>query len=107
MSRSTYISPSLPAQIRGLYEADLLPASIQMMLNLAADLVQELIDLKATPLDAAASVQGSAKLPQNSLDPATVAAVVGSLDWGYQVEGPSVSEIASAICAAYERGELS
>ena len=48
--RSSYISPHLPAQIRGLYRADLREKSIQTMLDLAGDLVQELIDLKAAPV---------------------------------------------------------
>ena len=49
VSKSSYISPSLPAQIRGLYRADLRERSIQTMLDLAGDLIQELIDLKAAP----------------------------------------------------------
>ena len=44
---STFISPRLPSLIRGLYRADLREKSIQNMLDLAADLVQELIDMKA------------------------------------------------------------
>lgn len=43
----TYISPSLPSMIRGLYDADLREKSVRNMLDLAADLVQELIDLRA------------------------------------------------------------
>ena len=43
---ATYISPALPSMIRGLYKADLLERSIQTMLDLAADLVQELIDMR-------------------------------------------------------------
>ena len=39
-----YINPALPSMIRGLYRADLRERSIQNMLDLAADLVQELID---------------------------------------------------------------
>lgn len=50
VSKSSYISPSLPAQIRGLYRADLRERSIQTMLDLAGDLIQELIDLKAAPV---------------------------------------------------------
>ena len=50
VSKSTYISPRLPAQIRGLYRADLREKSIQTMLDLAGDLIQELIDLKASPV---------------------------------------------------------
>lgn len=42
-----YINPKLPSMIRGLYRADLREKSIQNMLDLAADLVQELIDLRA------------------------------------------------------------
>lgn len=44
---ATYINPKLPSMIRGLYRADLREKSIQNMLDLAADLVQELIDLRA------------------------------------------------------------
>lgn len=43
----TYINPALPSMIRGLYRADLRERSIQNVLDLAADLVQELIDLRA------------------------------------------------------------
>ena len=42
-----YINPALPSMIRGLYRADLREKSIQNMLDLAADIVQELIDLRA------------------------------------------------------------
>lgn len=42
-----YINPKLPSVIRGLYRADLRERSIQIVLDLAADLVQELIDLRA------------------------------------------------------------
>lgn len=41
-----YINPALPSMIRGLYRADLREKSIQNMLDLAADLVQELIDMR-------------------------------------------------------------
>lgn len=44
---ATYINPKLPSMIRDLYRADLRERSIQNMLDLAADLVQELIDLRA------------------------------------------------------------
>ena len=43
---ATYINPALPSMIRGLYRADLRERSIQNMLDLAADLVQELIDMR-------------------------------------------------------------
>lgn len=43
---ATYINPALPSMIRGLYRADLREKSIQNMLDLAADLVQELIDMR-------------------------------------------------------------
>lgn len=44
---ATYINPALPSMIRGLYRADLREKSIQNMLDLAADLIQELIELRA------------------------------------------------------------
>ena len=44
---ATYINPELPGMIRNLYRGDFRPKSIQNMLDLAADLVQELIDLRA------------------------------------------------------------
>lgn len=44
---ATYINPALPGMIRNLYRDELRPKSIQNMLDLAADLVQELIDLRA------------------------------------------------------------
>lgn len=43
----SYISPNLPSMIRGLYRADLREKSVQNILDLAADLVQELIDIRA------------------------------------------------------------
>ncbi|MGO1566482.1 MAG: hypothetical protein ACTHXC_00530 [Brachybacterium sp.] len=43
---ATYINPALPETIRGLYKADLREKSIQNMLDLAANLVQELIDTR-------------------------------------------------------------
>lgn len=46
----TYINPKLPSMIRDLYRADLRERSIQNMLDLAADLVQELIDLRDKPV---------------------------------------------------------
>lgn len=59
--RSSYISPHLPAQIRGLYRADLREKSIQTMLDLAGDLVQELIDLKAAPVLPSSGVDEDAR----------------------------------------------
>ena len=67
VSKSTYISPRLPAQIRGLYRADLREKSIQTMLDLAGDLIQELIDLKASPV-----------LPSSGVDEDALAEVIGS-----------------------------
>lgn len=43
----TYINPKLPSVIRGLHRADPREWSVRNVLNLAADLVQELIDLRA------------------------------------------------------------
>lgn len=48
---ATYINPKLPATIRGLQRADMTERSIQNVLDLAADLVQELIDIKSAPAD--------------------------------------------------------
>ena len=51
---SSYISPALPDMIRGLYKGDYSPRSIQSVLDLAAELVEELIDMRAAagPLSA-------------------------------------------------------
>lgn len=46
-THASYINPAMPSMIRGLYRADLREKSIQNMLDLAADLVQELIDIRA------------------------------------------------------------
>lgn len=42
-----YINPKLPGMIRNLHKGDLSMNSVKTMLGLAADLVQELIDLRA------------------------------------------------------------
>lgn len=60
--KSSYISPNLPAQIRGLYRADLREKSIQTMLDLAGDLVQELIDLRAAPVPTSTAPQAPPNL---------------------------------------------
>ena len=49
-----YISPELPGMIRNLYRDHLGEWSIQNMLNLAGDLIQELIDLRASTEEAKA-----------------------------------------------------
>lgn len=41
---ATLINPKLPKMVRDLYRADLLERSIQTMLDLAADIIQEHID---------------------------------------------------------------
>ena len=43
---TTYISPSLPGMIRNLWKSDLSERSVRTALNLAGDLIQELIDLR-------------------------------------------------------------
>lgn len=61
---TSYINPALPRMIRGLYKADLREKSIQNMLDLAADLVQELIDMREQadrePSDAEVEAAGEA-----------------------------------------------
>lgn len=44
---ATYINPALPSMIRNLYRDELEENSIQTMLDLAADLVQELVEIRA------------------------------------------------------------
>ena len=46
MSRSTFISPRFPDQIRNLWEGDPSEQSVRIALALAGDLIQELIDLR-------------------------------------------------------------
>lgn len=41
---ATYINPQLPVMIRGLYSDDLSERSIQNVLDLAADIIQEHLD---------------------------------------------------------------
>lgn len=43
---TSYINPGLPAMIRGLWKSDPSEASVRTALDLAGDLIQELIDLK-------------------------------------------------------------
>lgn len=74
---ASYINPALPSMIRGLYRADLREKSIQNMLDLAADLVQELIDLRAEqaePSDADGAVGWFEwfKMPENTTEIAYV-----------------------------------
>ena len=45
----TYISPSLPGMIRNLWKSDPSERSVRTALNLAGDLIQELIDLRDQP----------------------------------------------------------
>ena len=46
MSRSTFISPRFPDQIRNLWKGDPSEQSVRIALALAGDLIQELIDLR-------------------------------------------------------------
>lgn len=59
-----YINPALPAMIRDLHKSDPSMNSVITMLSLAADLVQELIDLR------------------------TILAEQGEPDWEYRCAGP-------------------
>lgn len=52
----SFISATLPSIIRGLYRADLREKSVQNILDLAADLVQELIDNRAAGVTPTPSV---------------------------------------------------
>lgn len=47
---SKYINPSLPGMIRNLWKSDPSEASVRTALGLAGDLIQELIDLRAAPV---------------------------------------------------------
>lgn len=47
---SSYISPSLPGMIRNLWKSDPSENSVRTALKLAGDLIQELIDLRAAPV---------------------------------------------------------
>lgn len=46
-ARSSYISPSLPGRVRNLWKGDPSENSVRTVLNLAGDLIQELIDIRA------------------------------------------------------------
>ena len=46
VSRSTFISPRFPDQIRNLWKGDPSEQSVRTALALAGDLIQELIDLR-------------------------------------------------------------
>ena len=48
---TTYISPSLPGMIRNLWKSDPSERSVRTALNLAGDLIQELIDLRDQPAE--------------------------------------------------------
>ena len=43
---ASYINPKLPSMIRNLHKSDPSERSVQVALGLAADLIEELIDLK-------------------------------------------------------------
>lgn len=84
--KSSYISPQLPAQIRGLYRADLREKSIQTMLDLAGDLIQELIDLRAAPV-----------LPSSGVDEDKLAEVIARASVVYS---PMLDEEAQNLARA-------
>ncbi len=48
---SSYINPNLPDKVRNLWRSDPSERSTQIVLGLAADLIQELIDLRANQSD--------------------------------------------------------
>ena len=63
--RSSYISPALPGMIRNLWRSDPSENSVRTALKLAGDLIQELIDLKASPV-----------LPSSGVDEEKLAEVI-------------------------------
>ena len=73
---TTYISPSLPGMIRNLWKSDPSERSVRTALNLAGDLIQELIDLRDQP--AAEHVEGKQADPTD----AEVRAAEKALDGG-------------------------
>lgn len=83
---TTYISPSLPGMIRNLWNSDLSERSVRTALNLAGDLIQELIDLRDQPT-------AEHQEPPNADDPtdAEVRAAAEEAEnheqWGYDENG--------------------
>lgn len=57
---SKYISPHLPSMIRNLWKSDPSENSVRTALKLAGDLIQELIDLRAAPVQPTRTVDEAA-----------------------------------------------
>ena len=57
---SKYISPHLPSMIRNLWKSDPSENSVRTALKLAGDLIQELIDLRAAPVQPSSTVDEAA-----------------------------------------------
>ena len=57
---SKYISPHLPSMIRNLWKSDPSENSVRTALKLAGDLIQELIDLRAAPVQPSSTVDEDA-----------------------------------------------
>ena len=57
---SKYISPHLPSMIRNLWKSDPSENSVRTALKLAGDLIQELIDLRAAPVQSSSTVDEAA-----------------------------------------------
>ena len=64
---SKYISPHLPSMIRNLWKSDPSENSVRTALKLAGDLIQELIDLRAAPVQPSSTVD-EGKLTQAIYD---------------------------------------
>lgn len=94
---SSYISPSLPGMIRNLWKSDPSENSVRTALKLAGDLIQELIDLKASPV-----------LPSSGVDVETLANLIHSTSVAhFGGLDPRVAPIvARALCEAYKEGKL-
>lgn len=81
--KSSYISPSLPAMIRNLWKSDPSENSVRTALKLAGDLIQELIDLKASPV-----------LPSSTVDEDALA----------EVKARALDEAANDLRVSFSRG---
>ena len=97
---TTYISPSLPGMIRNLWKSDPSERSVRTALNLAGDLIQELIDLRDQPSESPGV--GNADIGDISAEPsdAEIEAVADVLEG---LDGCDFATIArAALLAARE-----
>lgn len=88
--KSSYINPNLPAMIRNLWKSDPSENSVRTALKLAGDLIQELIDLKASPV-----------LPSSGVDEDALGEVIRRADAEWQVREARLETASKLTHAQY------